>query len=538
MVAAANPLAADAGIAILRKGGSAIDAAIAVQLVLNLVEPQSSGIGGGAFIVHHDAASKTTTSYDGRETAPAAARPDRFLGPDGKPLRFIDAAVGGRSVGVPGLLRVMEMAHRKHGRLPWASLFEAAIQHADKGFAVSPRLSWLLGVEKALPKVPPAAGFYYLPDGSPLPAGHILANKAFARALVEIARDGADAFYTGDMARDIVAAVAQAANPGDMTVGDLAAYRAKERAPVCGPYRAWVVCGMGPPSSGGLTVLQILGMLQEFDLKALKPLSAEAVHLMAEAMRLAYADRGLYMADSDFVKVPAKGLVDPGYLKSRAALIRPERAMGKAQPGEPPLKDARAVPTEWGRDDSLELPSTSHISIVDTEGNAVAMTTTIEDQFGSRLMVHGFLLNNELTDFAFSPADDGKPVANRVEPGKRPRSSMAPTIVLGPSGKLRLVVGSAGGAAIINDVAKVIIGVIDWGLDPQAAIALPNRGSRNGPTEYEAGTALELIRPALEALGHTVRPVESVSGLHAVAVQDGRLLGGADPRREGVALGD
>lgn len=538
MVAAANPLAVDAGVAVLRKGGGAVDAAIAVQMVLNLVEPQSSGIGGGAFIVHHDAASKTTTSYDGRETAPAAARPDRFLGPDGKPLRFIDAAVGGRSVGVPGLLRVMEMAHRKHGRLPWASLFEAAIQHADKGFAVSPRLSWLLGVEKALPKVPPAAGFYYLPDGSPLPAGHILANKAFARALVEIARDGADAFYTGDLARDIVAAVAQAANPGDMTVGDLAAYRAKERAPVCGPYRVWLVCGMGPPSSGGLTVLQILGMLQEFDLKALKPLSAEAVHLMAEAMRLAYADRGLYMADADFVKVPAKGLVDPGYLKSRAALIRPERAMGKAQPGEPPLKDARAVPAEWGRDDSLELPSTSHISIVDTEGNAVAMTTTIEDQFGSRLMVHGFLLNNELTDFAFSPADDGKAVANRVEPGKRPRSSMAPTLVFDREGRLVMTVGSPGGSAIINYVVKTIVAALDWGMDMQQAIALANFGSRGGATELEKGTEAEALKPALEAMGHTVSIIPFTSGVQGIMLQAGGLVGGADPRREGVARGD
>lgn len=539
MVAAANPLAVDAGVAVLRQGGGAIDAAIAAQLVLNLVEPQSSGIGGGAFILHYDAASRTTTSYDGRETAPAAATADRFLGPDGKPMRFLEAAVGGRSVGVPGLLRALERAHRHHGRLPWETLFEPAIRLADKGFPVSPRLNALLAAEKALPGIEPANAYFYRPDGTPWPVGHVLANKPFAAVLDTIAREGADAFYKGDVARDIVATVTQApANPGDLTLADLAAYRAVERPPVCGPYRVWVVCGMGPPSSGGLTVLQILGMLQEFDLKALKPLSAEAVHLMAEAMRLAYADRALYMADADFVTVPVKGLIDPDYLKERAALIRPGRAMGKAAAGAPPQKDTRVAPAGWGADDSLELPATSHISVVDAEGNAVAMTTTIEDQFGSRLMVHGFLLNNQLTDFAFSPTDGGRPVANRIEPRKRPRSSMAPALVFDREGRLVMALGSPGGSAIINYVVKTIVAVLDWGLDIQQAIALPNVGSRGGATELEKGTEAEALKPALEAMGHEVALVVFTSGTQGIVVGPGGLVGGADPRREGVARGD
>ncbi|MCC7048482.1 MAG: gamma-glutamyltransferase [Alphaproteobacteria bacterium] len=540
MLAAANPLAADAGAAMLRRGGSVIDAAIAAQLVLNLVEPQSSGIGGGAFILYYDAASRTTTSFDGRETAPAAARPDRFLGADGQPMKFMEAVIGGRSVGVPGLLRALELAHKLHGKLPWEALFQPAVELSAKGFAVSPRLNTLLAAEKALGKVEPANAYFYRPDGSPWPVGHILVNKPLAEVLGAIARDGADAFYRGDIARDIVATIALApANPGDMTMADLAGYRAVERPPVCGPYRIWVVCGMGPPSSGGLTVLQILGMLQEFDLKALKPLSAEAVHLMAEAMRLAYADRGLYMADADFVKVPAKGLVDPDYLTSRAALIQPGKAMAKAEPGQPPQKDTRVLPADRGRDDSLELPSTSQISAVDAEGNAIAMTTTIEDQFGSRLMVHGFLLNNELTDFAFSPTDHGRPVANRIEARKRPRSSMSPTLVFDRDGRLVMTVGSPGGSAIINYVVKTIVAVLDWGMDIQQAIALANVGSRGGATELEKGTEAEALKPALEAMGHKVAVLEFTSGTQGIVRgAGGTLTGGADPRREGVARGD
>jgi gamma-glutamyltranspeptidase/glutathione hydrolase len=535
MVAAANPLATEAGLAILRAGGSALDAAIAVQMVLNLVEPQSSGLGGGAFIVHYDAKNKTTTTYDGRETAPAAAKPDRFIGPDGKPLAFRQAVPGGLSVGVPGVLRALEMAHKAHGRLGWADLFQPAILLSQQGFTVSARLSAALAAEKALGEDPAARAYFYAPDGAPWPAGHVLKNPALARTLQQIAAGGPDAFYRGALARRIVATVVGAAkNPGDMTEADLAAYRAVERPPVCGPYRAWIVCGMGPPSSGGLTLLQILGMAQKFDLKSMKPMSPEAAHVVAEAMRLAYADRGLYMADGDFVKVPAKGLIDPAYLAVRAGLIQPGKAMGKAEPGEPPGREARL----WGRDSSPELPSTSHVAVVDSQGNAVSMTTTIEDAFGARLMVDGFLLNNELTDFSFQPLDDGKPVANRVEGGKRPRSSMSPTLAFERDGKLAVVVGSPGGSAIINYVAKTLIGVLDWGLDIQAAIELPNFGSRGGATELEKGTPAEALKVPLEAIGHKVSVLPFVSGLHGIVLSPVGLAGGADPRREGVARGD
>ncbi len=535
MVAAANPLAAEAGLAILRAGGSALDAAIAVQMVLNLVEPQSSGLGGGAFIVHYDAKNKTTTTYDGRETAPAAAKPDRFIGPDGKPLPFRQAVPGGLSVGVPGVLWALEMAHKAHGRLGWADLFQPAIRLSQQGFAVSARLSAALAAEKALSEDPAARAYFYAPDGAPWPAGHVLKNPALARTLQQIAEGGSDAFYRGALARRIVATVVGAAkNPGDMTEADLAAYRAVERPPVCGPYRAWIVCGMGPPSSGGLTLLQILGMAQKFDLKSMKPMSPEAAHVVAEAMRLAYADRGLYMADGDFVKVPAKGLIDPAYLAGRAKLIQPGKAMDKAEPGEPPGREARL----WGRDASRELPSTSHVAAVDSQGNAVSMTTTIEDAFGARLMVDGFLLNNELTDFSFQPLDNGKPVANRVEGGKRPRSSMSPTLAFGRDGTLAVVVGSPGGSAIINYVAKTLIGVLDWDLDIQAAIELPNFGSRGGATELEKGTPAEALKAPLEAIGHKVSVLPFVSGLHGIVLSPAGLAGGADPRREGVARGD
>ena len=541
MVAAANPLAVEAGFQILREGGSAVDAAVAVQMVLNLVEPQSSGIGGGAFMLFHNGRTRLLTAYDGRETAPAAAKPDRFLGPDGKPLEFYDAVVGGKSVGVPGTLRLLELAHRQYGRLPWAKLFEPAIELAEHGFLVSPRLNIAISGEKYL--VQERARAYFLnADGSPLGVGQTLRNRPFAATLKRIAAEGADAFYKGEIARDIVDTVrAHPTNPGDMTEADLAAYKAKVREPVCGIYRVYKVCGMPLPSSGGMTVLQILGVLEPFDIHALGAGSLMSVHLFSEAGRLAYADRDQYLADPDFV-TPPPGLIDPAYLRQRSALIKFDASMGRAKAGLPevvPEARRKAARVDFGVDNALEFPSTSHISIVDRYGNALAMTTTIEDAFGSRLMTKsGFLLNNELTDFSFAPVDDGKPVANRVEAGKRPRSSMAPTIVYDAKGQVYMVAGSPGGSATINYVAKTLVGVLDWGLDPQAAIDLPNIGSRNGPTELEKNMAAVALEPKLRALGHETLVMEHTSGLQAIVRTRSGWIGGADPRREGTARGD
>lgn len=532
MVAAANPLAAQAGREILAAGGSAADAAIAVQLVLNLVEPQSSGIGGGAFMVFWNGTRLTT--LDGRETAPAAAKPERFLGADGKPMKFYDAVVGGRSVGVPGTVRLLEAAHKRWGKLRWKDVIEPAVRLAENGFAISPRLNGLLTQEKYLQNNPVARAYFYEADGRPKAVGTILKNPAFARTLRLIAEKGADVFYTGEIAEDIVATVAgHPTNPGDMTLEDLKAYRVVEREAVCGPYRSYRICGMGPPSSGQIAVQQIMSTLETRNMAALKP-GPEAAHWIAEAGRLAYADRALYLADPDYVKVPVKGLTDPGYLKSRAALVDPNRSMGKAKPGDPPFQKTFL----WAPSDGIEH-GTSHIAIVDRYGNAVSMTTTIEDGFGARLMTKsGFLLNNELTDFSFIPVDDGRPVANRVEGGKRPRSSMAPTIVFDANGKLHAVVGSPGGSLIINYVVKTLVGILDWKLDPQVAVDLPNVGSRNGPTELEAGTEAEGWKAALEAKGHEVRLIDQNSGIQAIVMTPAGLIGGADSRREGVAIGN
>jgi gamma-glutamyltranspeptidase/glutathione hydrolase len=535
MVAAANPLAAEAGREMLRAGGAAIDAAIATQMVLNLVEPQSSGIGGGAFIVYWTARGQEVVTYDGRETAPAAATPDRFLDADGKPRGFFDAAIGGRSVGVPGVLRALELAHKAHGKLPWARLFQPAIDLAENGFAISPRLHALIAKDEHLKRFEPARSYFYTADGTPKDVGTMLVNKPLAATFRAISEGGPAAFYAGRIAADIVAAVTRApVNAGDITLADLTAYQAKERPPVCGPYRIYVVCGMGPPSSGGLTLLEILGMLESFDMAKTQPISVKGVHLYAEAARLAYADRNLYMADSDFVAVPIRGLLDPGYLRSRARLIDPSKAMGIAPAGAPQMKAS----WDYGAGQTPEFPSTSHLSIVDDDGNALAMTTTIEDAFGSRQLVDGFLLNNQLTDFSFLPEENGKPVANRVEPGKRPRSSMTPTLVFDRDRRLVMMIGSVLGSSIINHVGKTIVAALDWNLDIQAAIDVNNFGSRNGPTEIEAGPDAERLRAGLAALGHEVAILEVTSGLHGIMVTKDGLVGGADPRREGVALGD
>lgn len=534
MVAAANPLAATAGRDILRAGGSATDAAIAIQLVLNLVEPQSSGIGGGAFLLHWDEAARKVTTLDGRETAPAAATPDRFIGADGKPMRFLDAVLGGRSVGVPGTLKLLEEAHQRWGRLPWAQVIAPAIRLAEEGFPISPRLNGLLSGERNLARDARAAAYFYGSDGKPKTVGTILRNPAFAATLRTIASNGAQALYTGPLAQDIVATVTgHATNPGDMTLADLTAYRIEERDPVCGAYRVWRICGMGPPSSGAVAVQQILGILETRDLARMGP-GAEAAHWFAEAGRLAFADRNLYLADPAFIGIPLGGLIDRNYIRSRAGLVSPDRSMGRARAGEPPNKRAQLLAPSEGIENG-----TSHISVIDAAGNAISMTTTIEDGFGARLMTAGgFLLNNELTDFSFLPEEDGKPVANRVEPRKRPRSSMAPTLVFDASGRLYAVVGSPGGSQIIGFVAKTLVALLDWKMDPQAAVDLGNFGSRNGPTELEKGTEAEAWRAALEAKGHDVRLLDMTSGIQAIVKTPEGFVGGADGRREGVAIGD
>ena len=535
MIAAANPYAAQAGLDMLARGGGAVDAAIAAQLVLNLVEPQSSGIGGGGFMLSYDARDGSVIAYDGRETAPAAVTPKLFLDSDGAPLKFFDAVIGGRAVGVPGLLAMLELAHERHGKLPWAVLFEPAIILAEQGFSLSPRLHKLIGKARGLGRYATARSYFFTADGLPKPVGTRLANPAFAATLRAIAAGGAAAFYRGDIAADMVAAVRAAAdNPGLMSLADLAAYDAKPRQPVCAGYRQWRVCGMGPPSSGGVTTLQILGLLEGFDLAALAPGSVAAVHLISEASRLAFADRARYLADDDFQPVPVRGLLDKGYLASRAAAIDPESSMGRASPGEPPFRNGGL-----GADDpGGEGFSTSHIAVIDSDGSAVSMTSSIESAFGSRIMVRGFLLNNQLTDFSFQPEIDGVAVANRVEAGKRPRSSMAPTLVFDGDGRLRLSIGSPGGSRIIGYVTQSLIALLDWRLELRTAIALPHHVNRNGPIDLEEGTPLAALGPALERLGHEVRIRPLVSGLHGVAVTGQGLEGGADPRREGVALGD
>lgn len=533
MAAAANPLAAAAGRDILRAGGSATDAAIATQLVLNLVEPQSSGIGGGAFFVHWDEAAHKVTTLDGRETAPAAAKSDRFL-KDGKPMPFREAVIGGRSVGVPGTLKLLEEAHRRWGKLPWADLIAPALKLAEEGFAISPRLNGLLAGDKDLPKNPRASAYFYEADGQPKAVGTILKSPAFAETLRAIAAQGADALYKGPIAEDIITTIAEhPGNPGDMTLADLAAYKVEEREPVCGTYRVWKLCGMGPPSSGAVAIQQMLGMLETVDLRRLGP-GPEAAHWFSEAGRLAFADRNLYLGDPAFFAVPVRGLIDRDYIRSRAGLISPERSMGKAQAGDPPHRRAGLLAPSDGVEHG-----TSHISIVDAQGNAVAMTTTIEGGFGSHLMTKaGFLLNNELTDFNFAPEEDGKPVANRVEPGKRPRSSMAPTLVFDAFGRLYAVAGSPGGSQIIEFVAKTLVALLDWRMDPQQAADFGNFGSRNGPTELEAGTEVEGWKAALEAKGHKVQLMEMTSGTQVIVKTPEGFLGGADGRREGVAIGD
>jgi gamma-glutamyltranspeptidase/glutathione hydrolase len=543
-VAAANPLATDAGYQVLKAGGSAVDAAIAVQMVLTLVEPQSSGIGGGAFLLHFNG--KDVEAFDGRETAPAAADEKLFLGPDGKPLAFADAVVGGRSVGVPGTVKMLELAHRQHGRLPWAALFQPAITLAENGFRVSPRLNTLAKGDAHLKKDPVAAAYFFDAAGEARPVGQLLRNPELAAVLRRIAREGSAAFYQGEIAQAIVDKVQKhPTNPGRLTLADLAAYQPKKRAPICHDHSArgkdYRVCGFPPPSSGAIAVGQILGILANTNAHTLAPQdglpSADWLHLYLEASRLAFADRAQYLGDPDFVQPPTgswTSLLEPAYLASRARLIGPQ-SMKTAQPGTPGQATSRLAPMP-----EQEEYGTSHISIVDPYGNAIAMTTTIEDQFGARQMVKGFLLNNELTDFSFAPADaQGRPIANRVQPGKRPRSSMAPTLVFDKAtGQLVMSGGSPGGAMIIHFTAKTLYGVLHWGLNTQQAIDLPNFGSLNGPSLLEDKRFPPATVEALRARGAEVREQALTSGLQAIQRTPSGYFGGADPRREGVVLGD
>lgn len=533
MVVAAHPLAAKAGLEILEAGGSAVDAAIATELVLALVEPHASGLGGGGYALMWDARSRSLGALDFRETAPLEARPDLFLDAQGKPMKFLDAVIGGRSVGVPGLLRGIEAAHARHGRLGWARLFQPAIRLAENGFPMSARLHLHLGHDSVLRENPQARTIYFTREGQPQPVGAQLINRPFAAVLKRIAREGPDAFYHGPVAQAMVRAVRHhPTNPGTLSETDLANYRVRWVDPVCGRYREYSLCGPPPSSSGGIGVLQMLGLLQHTPITSLKPDDAQAAHLFAEAGRLVYADRDRYVADDRFVPVPTAGLVDAEYLAQRAAQIRARGGGPRAMAGTPP-----GTAGQRGDDASLDRPSTTHLSVVDRWGNAVSLTASIEAFLGSRLFVQGFLLNNELTDFSFLPGTAEAPVANSVQPGKRPRSTMAPLMAFDASGRLALVVGSPGGSHIINFVSKTVLAHLGWQLDIQQAINLPNLGNRNGATEVENLPETLKLTETLRNNGHEVKRVDLPSGVHAIAVQQGRLVGGADPRREGIAVG-
>ena len=533
MITAANPHAAQAGHDVLARGGNAIDAMVATQFMLGLVEPQSSGLGGGAFLVYYDAEDDHVTTYDGRETAPMTAKPTLFQDEEGEKLKFWDAVVGGRSVGTPGTVKLMYETHKAHGKLPWPSLVQPAIDLAESGFAVSDRLHQSIANDtERLSVHPDTKAYFFDAEGKPHPVGYVLKNQAYAETLKKIAIGGANAFYVGPIALAIVDKVRNAANPGVLSFTDLAHYKIVQRDPVCINYRDYLVCGMGPPSSGALTVGQILGLVQPYDLRELGPTSVDSWRLIGDASRLAFADRGRYMADSDFVPMPTEGLVSPGYLKQRSELLVGEKALDSVSAGEPEWDHSMLL----ADDESIEFKSTSHFSIVDADGNAVSITTTIENGFGSRLMSGGFLLNNELTDFSFATHNNGVPIANRVEPGKRPRSSMSPTIVL-KEGKPYMIVGSPGGSRIIGYVAQAIIAHLDWGMNVQEAINMPHAVNRFGTFDLEEGTGAEALQGELEAIGYEVNVRSLNSGLHAIVIADGQLMGGADPRREGVVLG-
>ncbi len=536
LVVTAHPLATQAGYRILQQGGSAADAAVAIQAMLTLVEPQSSGIGGGAFMLYWDNTSKQLKAFDGRETAPASADENLFMTNTGKPMRWWDAMVGGRSVGTPGVLAMLELGHQQFGKKPWASLFKEAISTSEAGFTVSPRLHQLLASEinPGLGRYAQARDYFFTPDGQPLPKGHKLTNPELAHSLRQIADKGTAAFYQGELATKIIGAIKQATdNPGKLQLSDLNNYQAVERQAVCSPFREYKVCGFPPPTSGGVTTLQIIKLMELAEPKQLQPNSIEFYQLLTQASRLAYADRARYLADSDFVDVPVDPLLNEGYLRQRSMLIKPSKDMGKTNPGELPNTLSRAD------DRSPELPSTSHFVIVDRWGNAVSMTSSIEMAFGSTLMAGGFLLNNQLTDFSFIAEQDGKPVANRVQPGKRPRSSMSPIMVFDKNNQLIAALGSPGGSRIISYVAKNLYLKLSSDISLQQAFNTPHVVNRNGVTELEAGTSAEQLTEPLTAMGHELKVRDLNSGLHGFFRQpDGAWKSAVDPRREGTARGD
>lgn len=544
MVVAANPYASEAGAEILRAGGSAVDAAIAMSLVLALVEPQSSGIGGGGFLLTFNPSTQRVLAYDGRETAPAQVKPTQFLNAEGKPLGVLDAVSGGISVGTPGMLRLLELAHRAEGKLAWSRLFAPAIRLSEQGFQVSPRLHKLIASDPLLPKSATARAYFLLPDGSPLPVGHVLKNPALAQVLRRVASEGVQAFYTGVLAEAMVKAVGEGPRPGALQLSDLAGYQAKVREALCVPWRQRRVCGFPPPSSGGLAVAQLLGIFEQLPLEPVKPETGlhpvddlPFAHFLAEASRLVFADRNLYVADPDFVSVPVEKLLSPAYLKARAALIQPNRSLGLAPAG---VLASNGWP--FAPDRSLELPATSHLVVVDAQGRGVSMTNTIESAFGSRVWVQGFLLNNELTDFSFVSEENGQPVANRLEPGKRPRSSMTPTLVLDEAGQLEALLGSPGGSQIIGYVARPLLSYGYYGLPFGETFRRPHLINRNGATELERVPGyegwLERLKVGLSERGHTVLERELNSGLHGIQRDPGGWRGAVDPRREGLAVGD
>ncbi|MBP01955.1 MAG: gamma-glutamyltransferase [Rhodospirillaceae bacterium] len=535
MVSAANPIAVNEGYKILESGGNAIDAAITTQLVLNLVEPQSSGIGGGAFILYWDNEQKQLYAYDGRETAPNAATSELFTYPDGKAIARSDAMIGGKSVGVPGLISVMDLSHKNHGELPWHKLFSPAVNIAKNGFAISPRLFTLLKQSPSFSKAKVPAQYYYTANGLPKPIGYILKNPKLAVTYQKIAKDGVQGFYTGKIATAIINEIKTASqNPSNMTMDDLLNYRAKLREPVCASYRVYKICGMPAPTSGSTAVIQIMKLLERFDLPNMAPWSSSIIHVFIEATRLAYADRSVYMADPDFVSVPQLPLISSTYLSERSKLIDLSKRMKSVIAGSPTNKLGRP----FKRGFSFELPSTSHIVTIDGKGNAVSMTSSIESAFGSHLMVEGFLLNNQLTDFSIAPNANDTNIANRVQPGKRPRSSMAPIMVFDKNDNLVVALGSAGGISIIPFVAKTLISILDWKMNAQAAISLPNIVIFRDTVILEKNTPLIKHKNSLESLGHKIVTARFPSGTHAVNIKNGLLWGGADPRREGIVMGN